>query len=265
MITNLSLGSGGRLGNQMFQYAMLVGIKHKLGFEIMIDEEIDKKSIYGHCELVRCFSLRECHFYNKSGIYAPNHYSEERFDFDRRFFKKIDDNTNFDGYFQSEKYFEHCKDTVRKEFVFKDEIQKQAKEFCLPMEGKRLVSIHVRRGDYVSLPGHHPLCGVEYYEKAMSHFSEDVQYICFSDDITWCRNNLPSAKNLIFSENTTGVDLCIMSMCNDNIIANSSFSWWGAWLNPTPDKKVIAPKVWFGTFYSHYDTSDLYCKEWVRV
>jgi hypothetical protein len=265
MITNLSLGSNGRLGNQMFQYAMLLGIKYKLGFSIMIDEAINEKSIYGQCELLNCFSLKECNFYNIKDIFVPNEYDEEHFNFAPRFFKKIDDNTNFKGYFQSEKYFEHCIEEVKKEFTFKENIQKIAREFLSPFKNEHLVAIHVRRGDYVNQPNYHPVCSLTYYEQSLKVLSNNKnRYIIFSDDIEWCKDNLP-VENAVFSHNSTSVDLCIMSMCNDNIIANSSFSWWGAWLNSNPNKIVIAPKIWFGPLYGHYDTTDLYCKEWIHI
>lgn len=264
MITNLSLGSNGRLGNQMFQYAMLLGIKHKHGFDIMLDERIDEKSIYGYLELLKCFSLKECHFFNEKDIHVPHRYDEERFHFDPRFFKKIVDGTNFHGYFQSEKYFEHCKDAIQKEFTFRESIIQQATEFLAPYQDKHLVSVHVRRGDYVNLPNQHPVCSIDYYTEAMKQFPNDVQYVCVSDDIAWCKEHLPM-KNIVFSENSTPVDLCIISLCQDNIIANSSFSWWGAWLNANANKKVIAPALWFGPFYSHYDTSDLYCPGWIQL
>jgi len=265
MITNLALGSNGRLGNQMFQYAMLLGIKNKLGFEVIIDEEVSQKSIYGHFELTNCFQLKECHFYNISGIYTPTTYEEERFIFDSRLFKKITDNTNFHGKFQSEKFFTHCEDFVRKEFTFRSHIVEESKNFLEPFKNKRLISLHVRRGDYLNSQNFHPLCSLEYYKKAITHFGDDVQYVVMSDDIQWCRENL-QIENAIYSKNSTpSIDMCIMSLCNDHIIANSTFSWWGAWLNSNLDKKVIAPKVWFGPLYSHYDTSDLYCKNWIKI
>ena len=263
MITNSTLGFSGRLGNQMFQYAMLVGIKYKHGSEIILDEDISKKSIYGFCELTEYFTLKECHFYNKRDIIAPHIFEEERFHFDSRFFKKISDNMDFHGYFQSEKYFEHCKDAVRKEFTFKPHIVAEAEKFLEPYKDKHLVSIHIRRGDYVPQPNFHPVCSIEYYKEAMKLF-DDVQFVVFSDDISWCKENF-AFKNVVYSENTSGVDMCIMSKCHDNIIANSTFSWWASWLNDSPSKKIVAPKIWFGPFYSHYDTSDLYQKNWILV
>jgi hypothetical protein len=260
MITNTVLGSSGRLGNQMFQYAMLVGIKHKLGFDVILDEDLPKKSIYGTFELTNCFQLHECHFFNKRDIYAPIEYKEERFEFQKRFFKNIVDGTNFEGYFQSEKYFEHCKDIIRKEFTFRPHILDEAKKIFEGID-KETVSIHVRRGDYVNLPNHHPLCSVDYYKEAIQQFDSDVHFIVLSDDVTWCKENL-QLENCTYSENSTAVDLCIMTLCNHNIIANSSYSWWGTWLNAHENKKVVMPKKWFGPFYNHYDTSDLYLNNW---
>jgi hypothetical protein len=100
----------------------------------------------------------------------------------------------------------------------------------------------------------------------MKKMGNDKYYIIFSDDISWCKENLSFLNNKIFIEgNTDFQDLYLMSKCKNNIIANSSFSWWGAWLNTNKDKIVIAPKKWFGISNSHLDTSDLYCNNWVTI
>lgn len=261
MITFEKLASNGRLGNQMFQYALLLGIEHKLGHRIVLSESIDSESIYGRFELQRTFNLTRAHFYNKRDISYKETYKEERFHYDARFFKKVHDYMNFEGYFQSEKYFAHCKNVVQQEFTFHHHIQEEAKKFLEPVMHKTKVSLHVRRGDYVHQPNYHPLCGIDYYKEAINNFSDDEQFVIISDDIEWCKENLP-VKNAIYTNFEPGTDMCIMSMCDHNIIANSTFSWWGAWLNLNVNKKVIAPKIWFGPYYQHYDTKDLYCEGW---
>jgi hypothetical protein len=261
MITFDKLASNGRLGNQMFQYALLLGIENKFGYRIVLNESIDSESIYGRFELQRTFNIKHAHFYNKRDISYKETYKEERFHYDTRFFKKVRDYMNFEGYFQTEKYFAHCKDVVRDEFVFRDSIQEQAKKFLEPVADKIKVSIHVRRGDYVPQPNYHPVCTLDYYKEAINSFPSDVQFVVISDDIEWCKEHLP-VSNAIYSNFDTGIDMCVMSMCNHNIIANSTFSWWGAWLNSYEHKKVIAPKIWFGPYYQHYDLKDLYCEGW---
>ena len=183
MITYEKLGKNGRLGNQMFQYAMLLGIQEKLGYKIVFNENID-------LELFKNFKITECHFYSERDIHAPHEYVEELFEFDRRIYKKISDHTNFFGYFQSEKYFQHCTDVVRKEYTFSDTIQQTAQAFLAPFRQKQLVSLHVRRTDYVNQPNHHPLCTSDYYKEAVNQFDiSNTIFVIFSDDIQWCKNH----------------------------------------------------------------------------
>ena len=139
----------------------------------------------------------------------------------------------------------------------------------------RKIFLHIRRGDpklpwaYVNLETTHPVCTFDYYEKALAEFPEDIPVVVFSDHIEWCKEQEFFAPDrFIMSESTEEfsdgqrvpwTDLCLMSLCTDAIIANSSFSWWGAWLANRGE--VIAPKKWFGPNLNH-DTKDLYCPEW---
>lgn len=251
MITFSKFGNYGRLGNQMFQYALLVGIHAKTGYSVIFDES-------SNLEFFRNFKITIPHFYNIVDIHTSNKYIEERFNYDRSLFRRVDDFTDFEGYFQTEKYFKHCSDLIRKEFTFQDDIYEKAKEFLKPYEGKDIISLHVRRGDYCYLPNHHPLATPDYYKEAISHFDLDKSVIVVvSDDIPWCKENF-HYPNMVFSDNDTFTDLCILSLSTHNIIANSSFSWWGAWLNSNPNKIITAPKKWFGPAYSHYNLDDLY-------
>lgn len=252
MITYSYLGKNGRLGNQMFQYALLLGVQAKLEYSIVLDENI------GSIQLTQCFDIKDCHFFNERDIHTPNQFEEKQFHFDKKILR-TEDGVDFKGYFQTEKYFEHCRDKVRNSFTFKNEIKDKANHWIDPYKQYNLVSLHVRRTDYVNLPNHHPLCTLDYYKSAISLFQEpNTHFIIFSDDIEWCKENL-QLENTTFAETGNDyVDLCVMSMCNHHIIANSSFSWWGAWLNPSETKRVIAPKIWFGPAYFHWKTEDLY-------
>jgi hypothetical protein len=265
MITNNSIGTYGQLGNQMFQYAMLIGVGDKHGYRVIIDEDIDSKS-HNNFSIRNIFDIKLSHFYHEAGIHTNKKYVEEQFHFDRFFFKKVADNMDFDGYFQTEKYFTHCSDLIRKEFTFKNDIIEKATTIISSLNKDRpIVSIHVRRGDYVDLPNHHPLCSPTYYASAVEYFENmNPQFIVISDDIEWCKTNL-NIPTAYYTSNEQGVDMCLLSMSDHNIIANSTFSWWGAWLNNNPDKIVIAPKIWFGPAYSHFDTTDIYCNNWIQL
>jgi hypothetical protein len=192
---------------------------------------------------------------------------------------------SLNGYFQSEKYFSNR----RKDILDVLEISEDDLEFVNNNFGDMLkgttASFHIRRGDY-TLPqysSHHPILKMDYYSKAMSYFDKDVSYLVFSDDIEWAKQNLKGdqfkfiTKNKIEGDDVITtldiskggwpdyIEMYLMSMCDHNIIANSSFSWWGAWLNKNPDKTVIAPKNWFGPAYGNKNDSDLIPESWTRV
>ena len=126
------------------------------------------------------------------------------------------------------------------------------------------ISLHVRRTDYVTSNGFHPVQTVEYYNKAIETIGSYDQILVFSDDINWCKENL-NYDNVLFVENQDNLeDMWLMSLCDHNIIANSSFSWWGAWLNQNKDKIVIAPKNWFGS-QSNLNDLDIIPNNWVKI
>ena len=126
-------------------------------------------------------------------------------------------------------------------------------------------SIHVRRGDYLNLSEHHPLCDIEYYKDAMEHMPNDTVYLVFSDDISWCKENFLGDNYIFIEDNSDIFDLYLMSLCHNNIIANSSYSWWGAWLNNNKNKIVVSPKMWFGPAKVGLDTKDVHCKNWIKI
>ena len=133
------------------------------------------------------------------------------------------------------------------------------------LKNENTCSIHVRRGDYLNSPNHHPTQNMNYYMRAIKEMPKDSVFLIFSDDIKWCKENFPNLpEKFIFVEgNKDYEDLHLMTHCKNNIIANSTFSWWGAWLNSNSDKIVVAPKKWFGPALKNNDTKDLYCEGWI--
>ena len=129
---------------------------------------------------------------------------------------------------------------------------------------ENLCSIHVRRGDYLGLPNHHPACPLEYYEEAMKQMDDSKIFLVFSDDFGWCKENFTNSNVIFIEDNKDYIDLFLMTLCQNNIIANSSFSWWGAWLNQNENKKVIAPNKWFGKAIQH-NTKDLIPPTWKTI
>ena len=173
-------------------------------------------------------------------------------------------NLLLDGQFQSEKYFENYKDKIVDLFKISDEIESQIREFIPNVND--LAFLHVRRGDYTQFPNHHPLTTREFYEQAVKEIGEDKTYLIFSDDLEESKKLLDFIPNKHFyASGVDWMDFYIMSLCGDSIIANSSFSWWAAYLNSNPNKKVIAPVTWFGPVYAHYDTKDLIPNNWIKL
>jgi hypothetical protein len=214
--------------------------------------------------------------------YPPTKYKENVF----RYIKFIDKLENYDtwnekdysyqkirhdfsknlllnGYFQSEMYFKHNRQLILDLFRPTDEIKKYINEkYGEILEDS--VAIHVRRGDRVKLTNIMPLCDMEYYRKALLFFHDIKNVLVFSDDIEWTKTTFVDKNFKIIEGEPDYMDLYIMSMCTNNIIANSTFSWWAAWLNKNPDKLVIAPKNWFSDDYEH-DIDELIPKSWITL
>lgn len=176
------------------------------------------------------------------------------------------------GYWQSEKYFKSVSETIREDFVFKHALEGENLVLAQQMKACNAVSLHVRRGDYISdanTNNTHGVCSLDYYRDAITYIMERVStphFFIFSDDIAWCREHLSLDSTCTYVDHNKGNDsyrdMQLMSLCHHHIIANSSFSWWGAWLNTRADKIVIAPKHWFA---SGYQTHDLIPAEWLML
>jgi len=269
MIGFNALGRMGRLCNQMFQYAALRGLSSKSGAEICIpyyqDAVDDGIGNMLRTELFDSFNLKV-----KTGLLNNGHapvVQERFFHFDQELFDNCPDHVSLQGYFQTEKYFKHIEHQIRAEFTFLDDILEPCKGMIGSIENP--IALHIRRGDYVINSENHFNLPLSYYEAALKHFDDDRNVIIFSDDSKWCHEQpLFADDRFIISDNDDNrMDLCLMSLCNDFIIANSTYSWWGAWLSSNKNKKVIAPVQWFGKtgYTKDHDTKDLIPETWKRI
>lgn len=274
------LGHLGRLGNQMFEFAALRGIAAKHQYDITIPSPENKG--------IENYSLHECFKFDHipvGYIEGENYVQEGHFHFDENLFETCPDNVSLYGFFQSEKYFKHISDIIRQDFTFLDEHLEPCKEFIEQFDGQEPIMLHVRRGDpnlvdprgfkwaYVNCSDQHPVQSLEYYEKALQEFDDNQPVVVFSDSVDWVKEQeFFSGDRFFISEPQYKyddgsflpyTDLCLMALCSHAIVANSSMSWWGAWLQSNPNKKVIAPKMWFGPAYADKDTKDLYCSDWI--
>ncbi len=285
----------GGLGNQMFQYAAALSLADKFTSEPFIDlswfNDIDEKDTKRHYEL-DCFALKQ-NFVNindfqvtypgagrkkrlklmlekAKGKQILTLYKEPAFEFNKEF-NNLPDNTYLEGYFQSEKYFLKIRPKILKAFSYNEEPNKKSQVILDQISNSNSISIHVRRGDYVTnrhANKFHGLQGLDYYQKAVGIMSKRIKqpvFFVFSDDIGWCKTNLPMPKSTIYvTHNKSGSeDMRLMRECKHNIIANSSFSWWGAWLGEFSTKKVIVPKQWFND--TTINTKDVVPVRWQKI
>jgi hypothetical protein len=274
MISFLRLGDYGQLGNQMFQFAAVYSLAKTKGYELKIPiENTVNRNHHGHkLDLFDCFNIPETFLIEGNQI-QPNLsflYNEVGHHYNKSFFD-IEDGTNIQGYYQTEKYFENYKDDIYNLFSFKKDLYNKCNKVLYDIKSNynlEVVSLHVRRGDYVANQACHPLCSLDYYIEAIQSQFSDKNYIfhIFSDDIEWCKQIFSGENNLVFSEsNSHFEDICMLTLSDHNIIANSSFSWWGAWLNQNPNKRVIAPSNWFGPALSHLNIKDVIPENWIKI
>lgn len=253
-VTFSMLGKYGRLGNCMFQIAATVNYALKTGREFYFPEWDGLKyfpKIKSNPNRPVDLTYNHTYFHYEP---IPDFQAE---------------NIDLIGFFQSKKYFqEHC-GVIHNMFDLNATNNIDFKAFCQRELDDSVnypkCSIHVRRGDYTDGTGYHVMDKEYYIEAAKAIFGksyEKVNYFIFSDEIMWCDKNFDFPHQLFF-DNSEIIDMFMMSSCDHNIIANSSFSWWAAELNKNPDKKVVAPLKWF--LRDEYDTKDLYQDKWIKI
>jgi hypothetical protein len=246
MISLNHIGNLGRLANQMFQYASLKGIATNRGYDFVIPPRQvfgQKDPVVKSSDLI-LYDVFDLESKNNIDLSKNPILQERMHDFDEELFVNCPDNIDLFGYYQTEKYFKHIGDQIREDFTFHPETFNDCKQLISSV-GDEVISLHVRRGDYVTNPNH-PTQDCEYYGNALSKMPDNFPVLIFSDDPVWCKDQkiFDSDRFMIAEDNRTDIDLCLMSLCQYHIIANSSFSWWGAWL--AKSKHTIAPKNWFG-------------------
>ena len=278
----------GGLGNQMFQYAAGRTLAHLNKTFLKLDASSFEENKLRSFDLL-CFNaqigfatnqeistLKPAHNFEKAFQYLSplkrrSYYREREFCFDEKVLR-LGKNVYLKGYFQSEKYFLPIKEIIQKEFLLKDEAIVRVKHYFDASDYSNRVSVHIRRGDMVTDPlaaERHGVMPISYYQKGIEILKSKIsnpQFYFFSDDINWVKENFNNNDATFVSgeiSNTHFEDLYLMSQCGHNIIANSSFSWWGAWLNNNPGKIVIAPNKWYNS--GPQDTQDLIPSTWIRI
>lgn len=267
----------GGLGNQMFQYATGRKLALERDIELKLDitnYDQDEKRTYRLNkfnitetiassreiqELKRfdSFSLSTIPSFLRerlSPYYLRKHVREQHFEYDPNL-RKIRDDAYLSGYWQTEKYFSEIRDILKSEFTLKEPLDEQNLKLLSEIRNRNSVSLHIRRGDYVSDPAtnkYHGTCSLRYYQNAIDIFSQNVDrpyFFIFSDDMEWVESNFPIGYDHEFvshnGEVKDYIDMILMMNCRHHILANSSFSWWGAWLGEYEETLTIAPKRWY--------------------
>lgn len=282
----------GGLGNQMFQWAVARMIETTTDMDVYLDMSYFKKKyarpyqlkvfkcepkfvegLWTKLKLALIWTFRDFLHWEKTFGYTL--YSEKQFSFDNGI-NRITPNTYIEGFFQSDLYFNCIEAQIRDDFRYTViPSEENNKMITKIMQNSPSIGIHVRRGDYVKKDKNvetYAQCSVEYYQRAVEYIVEQLDgkepvLFFFSDDIPWARRNLKFPYKSIYVSHNKGKnsyeDMRLMTYCSHNIIANSSFSWWGAWLNDKPTKIVVAPKKWFND--DNIVQTDATPKEWIRL
>lgn len=287
--------SGG-LGNQMFQYAF--GRAYSLSYDVDMKldvtwfEKVPNTDTQRNYEL-DIFSLpvslansneiRDIKgfttflpgifsklFHRKFPFLSSSYCPESCYSFDPSILR-CGNRVYFEGYWQSYKYFDSVRDIILKDFTYRLPMSKKTQQLEKNIVQTNSVALHVRRGDYVTnaqASSYHGITSLNYYKQAIFYISKrikNMQLFIFSDDIAWVKEHLDTNEKIIYVDYKKNAfeDIYLMSKCKHNIIANSSFSWWGAYLNENKSKLVIAPKQWFTDLT--IDTTDLIPSKWIRL
>ena len=266
MLASNYLGQLGRLANQMFQYASLRGIAARRGYEFGIPPSNFDDEWRTH-QLFKVFELPHLSKQNIKYLDGGNApvAQEKSFEFDQLLYDQCPNDVSLFGFFQSEKYFKHIEDSLSEDFTFQGHILEPCRDLAESFDNP--ISLHVRRTDYLTNSVNHYNLGLDYYEKALSHFDNDRQVVVFSDDPSWCYDQelFSDDRFMISQSEDNAIDLCLMTFCSDYIIANSSFSWWGDWLSNNRSPKVIAPNKWFGPNNADKNLKDLLPHTWTTI
>ena len=283
----------GGLGNQMFQYAFYKSLEKKNenvkidissfkyykkhnGFELqkIFDINYTESCLDEIKRLSRLDYKPTTKILRKINLFKKTEYLEKKpMEFDEDVFSQIDSDTYFIGYWQNEKYFKDVEDDIRKNYQFKSFLDEKNKKISESIVKENSVSIHVRRGDYISEGLYTDICNSSYYKKAINLIINKIEkptFYVFSDDINWCIEEFTKYKDMYkFTfidwnvKEKSYLDMQLMSLCGNNIIANSTFSWWAAWLNNKKNKIVVAPKEWINT--KQKNKIDIIPKYWIKV
>lgn len=252
VISNLK----GGLGNYLFQIAVGYSLALDNNVEFTVDEA-RMMQVHSHWNTYTENIFRKV----PVGVDVPN---KTYYQYESLTYKPIPytDGVLIDGYYQSEKYWAGNEDKILDLFsIDKDTLEYLNFKYPEILNSNDTCSIHVRRGDFLKVNFYNRL-GMDYYNKAIDEIGRDKHFVIFSDDIEWCKVNFQHINATFIQGQKDYMDMYLMSLCSDNITANSTFSWWGSYLNMNPNKKVVTPKVWFVHSHSNEDVPPA---SWIKI
>ena len=282
----------GGLGNQLFQYACGFALAKQLSKKLVFDFSFFSKASESHTprklELHKLVVIPDCIYHTPQPRFYSRSFKAEikylihnisgrkpfwAYNNDLKLPDRSNKNIYLDGYWQSEKYFKFFRKELITQIKPQQALSKEANNQLQLIHNYTSVAVHVRRGDYVSNPRYlkkYGVCSLSYYKEAISRISDILNkptFFFFSDDNKWVLDNFDINNNFFIVENTSEAweDLWLMSKCNHQIVANSTFSWWGAWLNINLDKIIIAPKHWYNDPVLNEERKNLVPEEWLRI
>jgi hypothetical protein len=259
----------GGLGNMLFQMAATKSLSIDMSVSLSFPNLQDQLK-YLNDDVIHNNKIKHTFEYNL--IFGKYNFEKPKdnitlieYPFHYQYIKLPDNDVMIDGFFQSEKYFKHNRSHILEMFKIPDTLSNIIYSKYSHILSKRLTSVHIRRGDYLKFPNHHPTQSLDYYLSGMNILKEytDV-FLIFSDDIEWCKANIKGDDIIYIEDEKDYIEIYLMSLCNNNIISNSSFSWWGAWLNENENKKIIGPKLWFGNAIQ-FISDDIIPDDWIKL
>ena len=253
----------GRMGNQMFQIAAAQALASKNSDEFLCDVNImGIKPTDLETEKHRATIFKKVPFCNLTN-FRNLHNDSENFEFSPIEYKN---EICLSGYYQSEKYFLSDKVKIKNLFSAPDRLKSIIeKRFCNLLSKENTCSVHIRRGDYLKFKDYHNNLTKQYYLNCFDIIGSDNHFVFFSDDIEWCKETFSDMNASFINTGFDVLDFYLMSYMKNNIIANSSYSWWAAWMNDNQNKKVLAPSVWFGEKNSNFSTRDITPERWEKI
>jgi hypothetical protein len=279
----------GGLGNQMFQYCLLK--RYETTYNVLADiSEYSEYKMYNGFELEKIFDIqvKKCSNKEKNKLSNSGNFILKKIKrkiFGRKNFEicetegefcneifNLDPNKNYyiDGYWQDLRYFNEEESQIINYFNF-TMIDEKNIDIIKKMNKHNSVSIHIRRGDYINNSIYEDICTLAYYNKAIEYIYNEVDkpiFYIFSNDIPWVKENFKNNNEFIYIDwnerENSYQDLLLMSNCKHNIIANSSFSWWGAFLNKNKDKIIITPSKW-NNIITKNDMNTIIKDDWIKI